>query len=61
MTNWRALQSPQDKTTKKHPVPHGVYLRYLSMGSFHADIRKDGRSRKKYKCTRDFGEAKKTS
>mgnify|MGYP001618013535 CR=1 FL=1 len=59
MTNWKALQVPVDKTTKEALIPYGILPRYMAMGSFHADAHHDGQSRKKYKCTRDFGREKK--
>ena len=59
MTNWKAMQVPHDKTTKEPMIPSDVLPKGLSMGSFHADVRKDGRSRKVYKCTREFSKEKK--
>lgn len=50
-TNWRALQVPMDKNTKESPRQVGILPRYMSMGSFHADFSKGGKSRKLYKCT----------
>ena len=59
MTNWKAMQCPLDKTTKEALIPYGIIPKYMAMGSFHADARQAGQSRKKYKCTRDFGKDKK--
>lgn len=36
MTNWQALQTPRDPTTKKHLNLGGVKTRYLTGGSWHA-------------------------
>lgn len=59
MVNWKAMQVPIDKTSREALIPFGILPRYVAMGSFHADLRHDGQSRKKYKCTREFGKDKK--
>ena len=47
MTNWKAMQVPRDKKDKRvHVAPQGLKTRYMSMGSFHADLSRDGKSRK---------------
>lgn len=49
-TNWRAMQAPRDKKDKRvHVAPQGIKPQYMSMGSFHADLFRDGRSRKVFK------------
>ena len=53
------MQVPIDKTSREALIPFGILPRYVAMGSFHADLRHDGQSRKKYKCTREFGKDKK--
>lgn len=48
MTNWRAVQVPVDKTNPRVRIPPaGVRVRYLSMGSWHADLSKEGSCRLK--------------
>lgn len=41
-TNWRAMQAPAEKGTKRHLAVRGVKPRYLSMGSWRADLSKGG-------------------
>lgn len=46
MTNWKAMQVPAEKGDKKlRSVPHGIKPKYMTMGSWHADLSKDGVSR----------------
>lgn len=43
MTNWKAIQVPAEKGDKKiRSVPHGIKPKYMAMGSWHADLSKDG-------------------
>jgi hypothetical protein len=46
MTNWRAMQAPIDKSKKLAAIaPHGVKPRYMKMGSWHANLSKNGARR----------------
>jgi len=48
VTNWLAMQVPRDKN-KKLSAPGGVRTRYLSAGSWRADLSKGGVLRPKGK------------
>ena len=50
MTNWKGMQVIHKIEGRKVGVcPVGVYPRYLAGGSFHANLSKDGRSRRVFK------------
>lgn len=50
MTNWKSMQAVHKTEGKKIGAnPIGVYPRYLAAGSWHADLSRDGRSRKVFK------------
>jgi hypothetical protein len=50
MTNWKGMQVIHRVEGKKVGArPVGVYPRYLAGGSFHADLSKEGRSRRVFK------------
>lgn len=50
MTNWKAMQVIHKVDGKKQGVRSvGVNPRYMSMGSFHASLSKEGQSRKIFK------------
>ena len=52
MPNWKAMQVPADKLDKKIRVaPQGVKSKYLSMGSWHASLSKEGACRKPLKSS----------
>lgn len=43
MINWKAMQAPTEtKGGKKHVGPSDVRPRYMSMGSWRADLSKGG-------------------
>ena len=51
-TNWKAMQVPADKVNAKiRVVPHGIKTRYMSAGSWHADLSKEGKCRAPFKSS----------
>ncbi len=53
--NWQGMQAAGVKNKAKKFVAPAILPRYMTMASFHADLRKDGESRKKFKASGEKG------
>jgi len=47
MTNWKAMQVPEDKKLKKYMPQRDVQIKRMAMGSWKADASKHGAFRGK--------------